>query len=342
MMDANHGYVGWSMSRRAVEAYESGEMPKSKWTKTAIVDALKGACDELDLMYDPSVERMRKDELSGRFLCNSSWHHTGKFFNVTDFYAVDADAVAEAFRPMTENELAERQAARDKALADAATAREAMQKEIAEKASLRRAYRAENGFDPDTVAAFAREHPERCHERTSRKGNRVLSYIDYLGREQACPIDRIADTHLYGFDATEPGSFDWAIEQHQLLSTCEMPGNDRLTLKGEPPSGKVAVAAGYRFNLVDAREAAGIDLKGCGTVVTVDGHDYDVMKGATYEDSRKVDDLLDSHGDKPISGYRKQPQGMSLKQAAMESREASAKLAEKNGGTDDHDGKDER
>ena len=53
-------------------------------------------------------------------------------------------------------------------------------------------------------------------------------------------------------------------------------------------------------------------------MVTVDGHDYEIMKGATYEDSRKVDDLLDSHGDKPISAFRKQPQGMSLKQAAME------------------------
>ena len=105
---------------------------------------------------------------------------------------------------------------------------------------------------------------------------------------------------------------------------------------------KIAVAAGYRFNLVDSREASGIDLKDCGTVVTVDGHDYNVMKGATYEDSRKVDDLLDSHGDKPISDYRKRPQGMSLKQAARESREASAKLSEKNGGNDAPDGKTER
>lgn len=45
-------------------------------------------------------------------------------------------------------------------------------------------------------------------------------------------------------------------------------------------------------------------------------------------------DLLDSHGDKPISDYRKRPQGMSLKQAVRESREASAKLAEENVGTD--------
>ena len=105
---------------------------------------------------------------------------------------------------------------------------------------------------------------------------------------------------------------------------------------------KIAVAAGYRFNIVDVREASGIDLKDCGTVVTVDGHDYNVMKGATYEDSRKVDDLLDSHGDKPISDYRKRPQGMSLKQAVMESRAASDRLSAKNGGTDAPDGKDER
>lgn len=105
---------------------------------------------------------------------------------------------------------------------------------------------------------------------------------------------------------------------------------------------KIAVAAGYRFNLVDTRETSGIDLKGCGTVVTVDGHEYEVMKGATYEDSRKVDDLLDSHGDRPISDYRKRPQGMNLKQAVRESREASAKLAENNSGTDAPDGKDER
>lgn len=27
-MNVNDGYVGWSMSRLAVEAYEDGEMPK--------------------------------------------------------------------------------------------------------------------------------------------------------------------------------------------------------------------------------------------------------------------------------------------------------------------------
>lgn len=36
------GYVGTSMSVRARAAYESGEMPMSKWTRGAIISALKG------------------------------------------------------------------------------------------------------------------------------------------------------------------------------------------------------------------------------------------------------------------------------------------------------------
>lgn len=31
------GYYGYSMSNNAVEAYENGEMPISKWTKKEIV-----------------------------------------------------------------------------------------------------------------------------------------------------------------------------------------------------------------------------------------------------------------------------------------------------------------
>ena len=69
---------------------------------------------------------------------------------------------------------------------------------------------------------------------------------------------------------------------------------------------KIAVGAGYCFNLVDAREASGIDLKDSGTVVTVDGQDYPLMKGATYEDSRRVDGLLDSYGEKRVSDYIKE------------------------------------
>lgn len=195
-MDVNSGYIGHSMSRRAAEAYEDGEMPKSKWTKKAMVAAIQAYCDEFDMFFAPDVLKgMHKDEVFERFFHKSSWHHTSKFFNETDFYKLDEDAVCGSFRPMTQTEV-----------------------------------------------AFAHEHPECCHERVSRKGNRILSYIDYLGHEQVCPIDRIGETHLYGFDATEPGSFDRAIECHQLHSTRGMPGNDRITLGGEAQAMKAASA----------------------------------------------------------------------------------------------------
>ena len=43
------GYLGSSMSVRAAEAYEQGEMPISRWTKTAIIQAVKDYCFDFDL-----------------------------------------------------------------------------------------------------------------------------------------------------------------------------------------------------------------------------------------------------------------------------------------------------
>ena len=243
MMDVNSGYIGYSMSRRAAEAYEDGEMPKSKWTKKAMVAAIQSYCDEFDMLFDPDLLKgMHKDEVFERFFHESSWHHTSKFFNETDFYKLDEDAVCGSFRPMNPTEVAERDAVRRQAIEEEKTVREAMRAAEIEQLDRHRAYREEHGFAPDTVAAFAHERPECCQERVSRKGNRVLSYIDYLGHEQVCPIEHIRDTHLYGFDATEPGSFDRAIECHQLHSTRGMPGNDHITLGGEAQAMRAASA----------------------------------------------------------------------------------------------------
>ena len=104
MMDVNSGYIGHSMSRRAAEAYEDGEMPKSKWTKKAMVAAIQSYCDEFDMSFDPDVLKgMHKDEVFERFFHESSWHHTSKFFNETDFYKLDEDAVCGSFRPRSQS-----------------------------------------------------------------------------------------------------------------------------------------------------------------------------------------------------------------------------------------------
>lgn len=100
----NSGYVGWSMSQRAADAYEDGEMPKSKWTKAAMIAAIKDFCAETQedsyhpVTYDKSIEKLKKDEIFKCFFELKSWHHTSKYFNETDFYGVNEDAVREAMQ----------------------------------------------------------------------------------------------------------------------------------------------------------------------------------------------------------------------------------------------------
>lgn len=147
MMDVNSGYIGHSMSRRAAEAYELGEMPKSKWTKKAMVTAIQSYCDEFDMSFDPDVLKgMRKDDMFERFFHKSSWHHTSKFFNETDFYKLDEDAVCGSFRPMTDAEVAERDALRRQAIEEERAVREAMRAAEIEQLNRHRAYREEHGF----------------------------------------------------------------------------------------------------------------------------------------------------------------------------------------------------
>ena len=90
----NSGYVGNKMSVRAKEAYDDGEMPLSKWTKSDIIDRIEELIDDYDIQikFDiNTLNKLTKSELIDLFLYQSSWHHTGKYFNQTDFYDVDQD-----------------------------------------------------------------------------------------------------------------------------------------------------------------------------------------------------------------------------------------------------------
>lgn len=84
------GYSGCSMSKRAVAAYDNGEMPKSKWTKRAILESIASVLDDYDM--NPELiqvfQKMTKNQLWDEVMRWSSWHHTGKFANETDFYEV--------------------------------------------------------------------------------------------------------------------------------------------------------------------------------------------------------------------------------------------------------------
>lgn len=199
MTDAISGYVGWSMSRNAVAAYEDGEMPKSRWTKAAMVEAIRACCDENDLVYDPSVERMTKTELFDRFFRWSSWHHTSKFFNETDFFSVDDEAVTEAFRPMTEEELAARSVEREaahRAVADSL-------RRNAERWRAEQAYQREHGYPPSSVAAFMAAHPERCHYRTAKSSGNRLVCFEHLGSRYEVPVKDVRHKTVFSFNAVD-------------------------------------------------------------------------------------------------------------------------------------------
>lgn len=81
------GYHNYSMSNNAVAAYESGEMPLSKWTKAAILEA----CGDKAEMLKP----LTAAELKAELLIYSSWHHTSNHYNRTEFYMVDEEKLEE-------------------------------------------------------------------------------------------------------------------------------------------------------------------------------------------------------------------------------------------------------
>lgn len=85
------GYNGYSMSNNAVQAYNDGEKPMSKWTKTAILEALKGiGTSKLALLRKVDAATLKR-----RFLVRTSYHHTSSRYNKTDFYTVNVCAAEE-------------------------------------------------------------------------------------------------------------------------------------------------------------------------------------------------------------------------------------------------------
>lgn len=103
------GYDNFSMSNNARAAYADGEKPLSKWTKTEILDAI-GDKSEI-------AKKLTLDELRCELLMRSSWHHTGKMYNCTDFYEIDEEA-AEQLTTARVAEIIEQRKPREKKKAE--------------------------------------------------------------------------------------------------------------------------------------------------------------------------------------------------------------------------------
>lgn len=173
------GYIGQSMSRRAAIAYDNGEAPKSKWTKKAMIAALEEWADWNNRETPAEIAKMRKDDIFYRYFTVTSWHHTGKFANETDFYGIDESACKDEFPALTIDQIAAKAAAREDARQAAQARREERARKIREAKQARRdaesAFIAEHGHSPYGLEAL--QATGNVTEFTSKSGNKCLKII---------------------------------------------------------------------------------------------------------------------------------------------------------------------
>lgn len=88
------GYQGLSKSNRAVQAEEDNQYPLSKWGKSKI----KQLYDDAKIVFSDNygindylmseINKLSDKEIRDNLLDKSSWHHTSKFANETNYYGL--------------------------------------------------------------------------------------------------------------------------------------------------------------------------------------------------------------------------------------------------------------
>lgn len=201
------GYVGASMSVRARQAYESGEMPMSKWTRGAIISAIKDYCADFDLAVDPKIETMSRSRLAETYLEYKSWHHTGRFARATEFFGLNEDAVCADFPEMTPDQIAE---CNDKA----AAAQTAASEWNSFMRARENAFAKRFGCNASSVLAYEAFHSERCTRFLSKRSKREMIGYELPDKaadwgmkpEQTCPVELAARSHVACFNAFRDGT----------------------------------------------------------------------------------------------------------------------------------------
>ncbi len=177
MQDMNKGYNGYSMSKRAAAAYDNDEMPLSKWTKKALLEAIERAADGCDRTPLAEVYKLKRDELRERFLVYTAWHHTSKACNITDFYTLDTNEVMRASRALTDEEIQERASAfynelQEKKAQELKKLKRA-KSEIIESISALEFYER-NGYELNSVMHLIASGCIEWTTRISKKGNEMI------------------------------------------------------------------------------------------------------------------------------------------------------------------------
>ena len=186
-MDMNKGYHGYSMSKRASAAYINGEKPLSRWTKKAIITAINDWEENNNRLMTVDVNKMTRDDLIERYIRYSSWHHTSKMINVTEFYQLSESLLTTDSREMTTEEIK----SRDDMISDQINAEEEEEKRIREALEASRkaaeAFEEANGYTKTCWWRLVVERPESVVAKTiSRKGN-VTYHINFEGHEKVGP-----------------------------------------------------------------------------------------------------------------------------------------------------------
>lgn len=127
----------------------------------------------------------------------------------------------------------------------------------------------------------------------------------YMKRPSTDPLPGILmDSEVFGsiIDGAGRGGYDAVeVNLNAFLSMRDLPEFREMVIPSEYKD--IAVAAGVNFAVVPAIEAKDTALMPDG-LVRVGGHDYTLYRGQTFEESQKVDAILDRYEELSVAPHR--------------------------------------
>lgn len=127
----------------------------------------------------------------------------------------------------------------------------------------------------------------------------------YMKRSDIDPLAGILmDSEVFGtvIDGAGRGGCEAVeVSPNAFLSMRDLPEFREMVIPSEYKD--IAVAAGVKFAVVPAIEAKDIALMSDG-LVKVGGHDYTLYRGQTFQESQKVDAILDQYDELSVAPHR--------------------------------------
>lgn len=127
----------------------------------------------------------------------------------------------------------------------------------------------------------------------------------YMKRSDIDPLPGILmDSEVFGtvIDGAGRGGYEAVeISSNAFLSMRDLPEFREMVVPAEYKD--IAIAAGVKFAVVPAIEAKDIALMSDG-LVKVGGHDYTLYRGQTFQESQKVDAILDQYDELNVAPHR--------------------------------------